>query len=259
VSVSLFAESPQMPADTPKYDVAISFLVQDISLAAEFHAKLSKNLRVFFFPHNQEELAGTDGMVSMREPFYSQSRLNVIMYRQRWGNTPWTAVEAEAIKGSCLANSYRTLFVFVVEPPKEFPQWIPDPHVRLNYGEFSLDDAVGAIKARVKELSVGYKPPTPEQHAENLRSQEDLQFEKSKMRTSEGMKTIFSKVRELFDEIETHCEKINHQQHTEIIHGRHLKERETLQSCNTVRLLQPQIRHRGADDAGVCCGLSERV
>jgi hypothetical protein len=221
-----------MLVDDPKYDVAISFLVQDISLAAELHAKLSENLSVFFFPRNQQELAGTDGMVSLREPFYSQSRLNVIMYRERWGNTPWTAVEAEAIKGSCLANAYRTLFIFVVEQPKKFPQWIPDTHVRLNYGEFSMDDAVGAIKARVKELSAGYEPPTPERHAEILRSQEDLQFEKSKMRTSEGIKTIFSKVRELFDEIEAHCEKINDQQRMEILHGRHLKEGTTLQTCN---------------------------
>ena len=221
-----------MAVEAPKYDVAISFLVQDIILAAELHAKLSKHLSVFFFPHSQEELAGTDGMVSMREPFYSESRLNVIMYRERWGNTPWTAVEAEAIKGSCLANAYRTLFIFVVEQPKKFPQWIPDTHVRFNYGEFSIDDAVGAIKARVKELGTGYEPPTPEHHAEMLRSQEDLQLEKSKMQTPEGIKAIFSKVRELFDQIEAHCEKINDQQHMEILHGRQLKEGTILQTCN---------------------------
>jgi hypothetical protein len=138
LSVTILAESPKMPLEAPKYDVAISFLVQDISLAAELNAKLAKGLSVFFFPHSQEELAGTDGMVSMREPFFSNSRLNVIMYRERWGNTPWTAVEAEAIKGSCLANAYRTLFIFVVEQPEKFPQWIPATHVRFNYGDFSI-------------------------------------------------------------------------------------------------------------------------
>lgn len=221
-----------MPVEAPKYDVAISFLVQDISLAAELNAKLAKSLSVFFFPHSQEELAGTDGMVSMREPFYRNSRLNVIMYRERWGNTPWTAVEAEAVKGSCLANAYRTLFIFVVEQPEKFPQWIPATHVRFNYGDFSIDEAVGAIKARVKELSSSCQLPTPEHHAELLRVQLDLQLEKSTMRTSKGIKTIFAKVGELFDQIETHCEKINHQQNMEIIHGRHLKEGETIQTCN---------------------------
>jgi hypothetical protein len=221
-----------MPVETPKYDVAISFLVQDISLAAELNAKLAKNLSVFFFPHSQEELAGTDGMVSMREPFYSNSRINVIMYREKWVNTPWTAVEAEAIKGSCLANAYRTLFIFVVEQPKNFPKWIPDTHVRFNYGDFSIDEAVGAIKARVNELSSSYQPPSPARHAEILRTQVDLQFAKSRLRTPEGIKMIFSKVRELFDLIETHCEEINLQRNMEIIHGRHLKEGETIQTCN---------------------------
>ena len=171
-------------------------------------------------------------MVSMREPFRSNSRLNVIMYRERWGNTPWTAVEAEAIKGSCLATAYRTLFIFVVERPEKFPRWIPDTHVRFNYGDFSIDEAVGAIKARVKELSGSHQPPTPELHAEMLRAQVELQLEKSSLRTSEGIKTVFSKVRELFDQIETHCERINDQQNMEIIHGRHLKEGETIQTCN---------------------------
>jgi hypothetical protein len=221
-----------MSVDNPKYHVAISFLVQDIILAAELNAKLSKSLNVFFFPRSQEDLAGTNGLESMRLPFYNQSRLNVVMYREKWGNTPWTAVEAAAIEDSCLANAYRTLFFFVVEPTKKFPSWLPDTHVRFNYGEFSIDEAVGAIKARVLDSEKNYEPPTPESQAEILKRQEDLQYERSKMRTSEGMKTIFSKVRELFDEIEAHCEKINHQQHMEIMHGRHLKERETLQTCN---------------------------
>ena len=70
--------------DDFKYDVAISFLVQDISIATALCEKLSESLSVFFFPRNQEELAGTDGLESMRTPFFEQSRLNVVIYRERW-------------------------------------------------------------------------------------------------------------------------------------------------------------------------------
>lgn len=83
-----------------KYDIAISFLQQDISLASALHEKLREGFNVFFFPRNQEQLAGTDGLVSMREPFLRQSRLNVVLYRPRWGKTPWTGVEAAAIISS---------------------------------------------------------------------------------------------------------------------------------------------------------------
>jgi len=47
---------------------------------------------VFFYPHNQEEPVGTNGIESMREPFLT-SRVNVILFRARYGNTPWTGVE----------------------------------------------------------------------------------------------------------------------------------------------------------------------
>jgi hypothetical protein len=52
-----------------KYDVAISFLYQDVNLAKALYDELSKGLSVFFFPRNQEELAGSDGLESMRSPF----------------------------------------------------------------------------------------------------------------------------------------------------------------------------------------------
>jgi hypothetical protein len=56
------------PTDNPKYDVAISFLAKDEPIAGALHDELAKSLDVFFFPRNQEELAGTDGLESMRAP-----------------------------------------------------------------------------------------------------------------------------------------------------------------------------------------------
>jgi hypothetical protein len=53
----------------PKYYVAISFLAKDESIAEAFYRGLSETLNVFFYPKNQEELAGTDGMDTMRTPF----------------------------------------------------------------------------------------------------------------------------------------------------------------------------------------------
>jgi hypothetical protein len=117
----------------PVYDVAISFLYQDLSLAQALYDELSKSLAVFFFPRNQEELAGSDGLESMRAPFRSQSRLNIVLYRPKWGKTSWTGVEEVAIKESCLATSFRSIFFFVIEPVHELPQWLPDTHVRFNF------------------------------------------------------------------------------------------------------------------------------
>ena len=74
---------------------------------------------MFLFPRSQEDLAGTGGLESMRVAFKSDSLLNVVLYRERWGNTPWTAVEAAAVKDSCLATGFWSLFFFVVEPTEK--------------------------------------------------------------------------------------------------------------------------------------------
>jgi hypothetical protein len=75
----------------PRYDVAISFVVADLALATALADRLDANgIKVFFFPRNQKELAGTNGLETLREPF-SSSRLNVVLFGQRWGETPWTA------------------------------------------------------------------------------------------------------------------------------------------------------------------------
>ncbi|MGB6689028.1 MAG: hypothetical protein WBE76_14430 [Terracidiphilus sp.] len=192
-----------------KYDVAISFLVQDISLAASLNEKLSDGLEVFFFPRRQEELAGTDGLESMREAFRHESRLNVVLYRPKWGNTPWTAVEAAAIKDCCLANAYRSLFFFVIESTTLLPTWLPESHVYFSSAHYSIDQAVGAIKARVQERGGHYKPLTPLRKAELNRTEEDYRRAKSYMSSSEGLTKIFLKVKELFEEICRQCDEVN--------------------------------------------------
>jgi hypothetical protein len=176
-----------------KYDVALSFLMQDIQLASALEKRLSHGLKVFFFPRNQEELAGTDGLESMRRPFCEESRLNVIVYRQKWGHTPWTAVEAAAIKDSCLANSFRNIFLFAVEPADPMPIWLPETHVRFNYGVFTIDDAIGAIKARVLEMGGHYHPMTAARRAAIFAADEEFRHQKAQMSSAEGMTAIFRK------------------------------------------------------------------
>jgi hypothetical protein len=217
--------------EEPKYDVAISFLTEDITLATALNDKLSIGLEVFFFPRKQEELAGTDGMESMREPFVSQSRINVVLYREKWGETPWTGVEAAAIKESCCAKAYRNLFFFVVKPTNRIPRWIPDTHIRFNYGEFSLDDAVGAIKARVVEQGGHYKPLTPMRRAEIFKADEEYRYDKMRMNSTDGLQAIRASVKELFTLINDQCQTIKNQGQLEIDCGIKWNERDAEQFC----------------------------
>jgi hypothetical protein len=152
----------------------------------------------------------------MREMFRHESRLNVVLYRPKWGNTPWTAVEAAAIKDSCLATAYRSIFFFVIEPTSDLPTWLPESHVRFNYADFNLEQAVGAIKARVQERGGHYKLLTPARKAELLRLEEEFRHDKNKLSSSDGIAKIQDNVKELFEEIRKQSEEVNSAGHFNI-------------------------------------------
>ena len=80
---------------------------------------------MFFYPHNQEDLIGTNGLESMRAPFLS-AQVNVVLYRERYGKTPWTGAELAAIQDSCLKTGFRSLLFVQVEKKDGTPNWLPD-------------------------------------------------------------------------------------------------------------------------------------
>jgi hypothetical protein len=197
---------PTMP---PKYDVAISFLSADEATAAALHSSLSVGLEVFFYPRRQEELAGTNGLESMRAPFLSESRIVVVLYRDPWGKTPWTRVEQSAIQDGCLKCGWQRLFFVMLDRASEPPLWLPNAHVRFNYADFGLEQAVGAIKARVQELGGTIAPLTALKRAELSKQETQYLKEKEQLRSPVGREMVGQKATELFSAIESLCAEIN--------------------------------------------------
>jgi hypothetical protein len=138
-------------AGPPKYDVAISFLAKDEATARALADKLeASGFNVFFFPRNQEELAGTNGMETMREPFFN-SRVNVVLFQRPWGETPWTRVEQTAITERCLKTGWDSLMFVELDETSARPKWLPNTHIRFALKAYGLEQLAGAVKARVQE------------------------------------------------------------------------------------------------------------
>jgi TIR domain len=220
-----------MPPGDPQYDVAISFLSKDEPTAAAIYQRLGEGLRVFFFPRNQEALAGTEGLESMRKPFFDDSRVVVVLYREQWGKTPWTRVEETAVKEGCLERGWGRLFFVVLDKAHGLPVWLPSTHVRFNYADFGLEQAVGAIKARVQESGGEYLPMTAVKRAELFKEEELFRRDKSRLNSEEGVAAISRSVAELFAEIEKQCADIKGQALMQIRCGSDFSDRSSLQSC----------------------------
>jgi hypothetical protein len=224
-------ETPTMSIENPQYDVALSFLFRDEATARAIYDKLSEGLKVFFFPRNQEELAGTDGLETMRTPFFSDSRVMVVLYREPWGKTPWTRVEEIAIKESRLEHGWQRLFFISLDRESPIPIWLPQNLVRFNYADFGLEQAIGAIKARVQEHGGQQLPMTAIKRAQILQAEEIFRQDKSQLSSDHGLKAIVEKVDELFKQIEKRCSEVNAQSPIDIRCGVKFQERSAIQSC----------------------------
>lgn len=186
-----------------KYDVAISFLSRDEPIGAALHTLLSSGLKVFFYPRSQEELAGTDGLESMRKPFVDDSLVSVVLYREQWGKTPWTRVEETAIKDGCLKHGWQRLFFMSLDDAAPLPVWLPNTHIRFSYASYSVEQAAGAIKARTQECGGVIAPTTAMDRARVVQAEADRL--KKKEQLFGDQQWIQGKVRptieELFKEI----------------------------------------------------------
>jgi len=217
--------------DNPNFDVAISFLAKDEPIANDLYTELSRSLNVFYFPNKQENLAGTDGMESMRKPFLSDSRVMVVLYRDSWGKTRWTAIEETAIKDACFNGNWNRLFFVALDRTSPLPKWLPEYHVRYNWEDFGMDQIVGAIKARVVDNGGRPAPLTPRRRAEILNADEQYRFDKSRMGSPEGIARILRNVKQLFTEIEKQCDEVNSQGDLQIRYESDFREGQVHQSC----------------------------
>jgi hypothetical protein len=195
------AKKPE-PAAEQVFDVAISFLVADERVASTIKSKLL-GLNVFFYPHNQEELVGSNGLESMRAPFLS-ARVNVVLYRERYGRTPWTGVELAAIQDNCLNTSYRSLLFVQLDKKDRTPDWLPTTHIRCVLGDFTIDQLVGAIKNKVQELGgVIHRPDAMSEARRVRREAEYLADREAMMRDRAWIEsTVHRSLGESFQKVE---------------------------------------------------------
>jgi hypothetical protein len=170
---------------------------------------------VFFYPRSQEDLGGTNGLESMKEPFADNSRVNVVLYREPWGQTPWTRVEQNAIQERCL-HGWDSLFFVTLDDASTLPKWLPPMHIQLNFASFGLEQAVGAIKNAVQRCGGIVSPMTALKRAERYRQEALYIADKKQISSFEGMAKVCEKVLELFAEIERLCAEIRANGHMSI-------------------------------------------
>src|ERR1017187_8158044 len=135
-----------------EYDVAFSFLAQDEPIAVQLNDLLQSRLRTFVYSGRQDEVAGTDGEKTFNAVFGEQSRLVVVLYRNGWGQTPWTRIEETAIRNRAFDQGYDFVKFVPLDENLSVPKWLPRTQLWLGLKRWGAAGAVSVIEARVQEL-----------------------------------------------------------------------------------------------------------
>jgi len=166
---------------SPEYDAAISFLTRDIDTARVIADRLEADgLKVFFFPRNQETVAGTDGNESMRQPFLD-ARVVVVLYRNGWGGKGWTGIEEAAIEDRPHDDGWGFLMFVPMEKASSLPKWLPHHRVRFALPDYGIEQLLGAIKARIEKRGGTIKPLDARTKAQIVRRRRDYLVDRERL------------------------------------------------------------------------------
>ncbi len=135
--------------DDYKYEVAISCTKEDESVAQELHDLLQPRVKsIFFYPENQKELIGQDGVQKFGSVFRTESRVALVVYREKWGKTPWTLVEENAIKEMCLNGGWARVILHSTDGTA--PLWLPKFYI-WSGSRYGLSALAAAVEQKVQE------------------------------------------------------------------------------------------------------------
>ena len=193
-----------------KYDVAFSFLQEDEGVARQLNDLLSPRLRTFAYFDRQEELAGTDGEITFNGVFGKDARIVAVLYRTRWGQTPWTRIEETAIRNRIYEKGYDFVVLIPLDTPPRAPEWLPKTRIWVGLDRWGLAGAAAAIESRVQEAGGEPHEETPLEQAQRIARQKNLEEKRQAFLGSEsGVNQANKEVDILYVDMEKAAADIN--------------------------------------------------
>ncbi len=198
-----------MAGEEYEYEVAFSFVKDDESIATALNDLLEDRLSTFLYSKQQEELAGTDGEQSFNEVFSKKSRIVVVIYRNEWGDSPWTRIEETAIRNRAYEEGYDFVIFIPVEDSAKFPRWLPKTQLWVGFKRWGIEGAASVIEARVQEAGGEPKEESASDKAVRVKRQIDAEISrKAFLKSREGVNAALQEANNLFNTFESMCAEI---------------------------------------------------
>lgn len=191
-----------------KYDVAFAFLEKDEPLANQINDLIKDKLNTFLYSKKLEELSNTKLEKTFIDVFERQSRNVVILFSNKWGTTPWTAIEEKAIRNRASLEGFDFLVCIPLDNPPETPKYLPQTRIWTGLSKLGVKGAAIAIEALVLSLKGGSKPELKTNTKTEIKIEPQFEVESSKFLESvSGLEIAALELKKLFIAIETERNK----------------------------------------------------
>jgi hypothetical protein len=189
-------------ATPEEWDAAISFVDGDIASARRIVDLLKDRASVFLYANHQDQLVGSDGVVTLSNVYGRRARLVVVLYRATWGNTDWTSIERSAINSRRLNDRTDEFLTVVKMEDVATPTWLPTARIYGRWEPLGAEGVAGAIVTRLQELGTHVRPETAADLARRMAAEQEWKDHREKYLNEKGWDAGAAQVVMAFDALE---------------------------------------------------------
>ncbi|MBK7499538.1 MAG: hypothetical protein IPI19_10630 [Ignavibacteriales bacterium] len=191
-----------------KYDVAFAFLEKDEPLAIQINDLIKDKLSTFLYSKKLEDLSNTKPEKTFIDVFERQSKCVVVLFSNKWGTTPWTAIEEKAIRNRASVEGFDFLLCISLDNPPETPKYLPQSRIWTGLSKLGVKGAAIAIEELVLSLRGGLKPESKTNTKTEIKIEPQFEVESSKFLESvSGLEIAALELKKLFLAIEAEKNK----------------------------------------------------
>ena len=191
-----------------KYDVAFAFLEKDEPLAIQINDLIKDKLSTFLYSKKLENLSNTKPEKTFIDVFERQSKCVVVLFSNKWGTTPWTAIEEKAIRNRVSVEGFDFLLCISLDNPPDTPKYLPQSRIWTGLSKLGVKGAAIAIEELVLSLRGGLKPESKTNTKTEIKIEPQFEVESSKFLESvSGLEIAALELKKLFLAIEAEKNK----------------------------------------------------
>jgi len=185
-----------------KYDVTFAFLKKDEHLANQINDLILDKLNTFLYSKKQEDRVLRNRDKVFFDVFAKQSRVVVVIYRSKWGTTPWTEIEEKIIRARVSEEGEDFLLLIPLDNPPIAPKYLPKAQIWADLPKSGIKGAVNAIEEKVRSLGRGSEKPLPISLDTENNSEHQFEVKRSKFLESvNGLEIAKLELKKLFTEL----------------------------------------------------------